>query len=144
MPEKGTQIVFDATVTGVKIAGTAGQYGGASKGSLDVTFRVDRPARPRPLKSFNGPEPSAEDFDKPSKYKRALKAWEKNEAQFAEAMATYDRLVEELRPRLVSYAQLAGMAAVLDGNLVTVEVRPGEQHNLPGFGLELLAAPEEV
>ena len=144
MTDQQTDIVFDATVKGVKLAGTAGQYGAPSKGSLDVTFRVERPEAPRKPTSYNAPEPIEEDYDKPAKYKSTLKGWRANEKAFAKEMDTYDAALEALRPRLISYAQLAGMAAVLDGNVVTVEVRPGEQHNLPGFGLELLAAPEEI
>lgn len=144
MTDQSENIVFDATVTGVKISGKANEYGGPSKGALDVTFRVARPEAPREPESYAGREPIEEDYDKPAQYKSSLKSWKANEKAFAKERATYDAALEALRPRLISYAQLAGMAAVLDGNVVTVEVRPGEQHNLPGFGLELLTAPEEV
>lgn len=158
-----TKLAFEAKIAGVKIEPAKDNYG--STGKLLVTLVVDQPKPPAPPsvpynlqgRWINGAATIKErpSGNVPHQKKETPEDYEKRVAQRASEQEEYDaaadqyqlelakhqRRLETFGPRLMSYAQLIGIAGVFGGQPVSVVIMPN-QDLLPAFALSLVSEEE--
>ena len=159
MTQPKTELVFTAHLGGIKVIPAPRESYRSDNGALELVLKIQAPSPPRePNKGWamsNGPQ--AEPVKKKGEAQttfdsRHLKwdAWkviyEKESQEHALAMDKYHHQVNDLRDRLLSYAQLVGFSAIIGSKPVTVTITPESQDLLPGFSVALLSErrPEPV
>jgi hypothetical protein len=159
---------FEATLVGVKpVIAKKDQWGQGSAGKLEVTFSIpqpDSPKKPRPGWQLQGNDPRSDKIaarpadltDADKKKGEAEKTFGERKARVLEEQKNYDRQLTQYQAdmkrferqvsssqgRLIAYAQLVGLAAVFGNQDLRVVVHP-KTSLLEGFGVQLLAAPDE-
>lgn len=147
MPEP-TRLTFEGTISGCKpIMTKADAYqGGARTGKLELTLTIPQPTPPtKPQIPYNfatGYGADAEwrprsDFEE----EQTLELYDSRRSEYDEEVVRYLEALEGHRSRVISYANLVGLAAVFGNETVNVVITPANQDVLPGFGLDLLPAP---
>jgi hypothetical protein len=150
MVAEETRLTFTASIAGVKLVlkvaapqaprAPSIPYQWSSVGGGNSTWR------PRPEDIKRKPKETDEDYaSNPVRLRR-----EAEQASYDDAHTRWeqDMLASRAgalrhRDRLMSYAQLVGVASVFGGQQMTVVLTPADQDMLPGFSANLLAPVEE-
>lgn len=150
------QLQFTGTVKGIKnnppkqSYNTYGSEG--ERSSVDVTFTIQGPAKPRKpnkpwemerarqdLAKFGGKVPT--DEKKLADYRDAEKRLQAATARYQSDVATYEQTIAALGQQLLAYAQLVGLMAVFTNQTLNISLSPADQDMLPGMDLRLIEAP---
>ena len=117
-----------------------------------VLADLDGKQKARPVDIQHKPDESDEDYDareavvkrrqEQHAHDRAVREYEADVARFEREKAEFVAVVSAHRERVMSYAQLVGIAAVFGNEVVQVVLTPLNQDLLPGFGMSLLAPAE--
>lgn len=168
--EKGTAsaapgaLEFEATLTAVKpVIAAKDQYGYGKAGKLEVTFAIPQPdmpkavqvpyalqgsggkgikERPKPVTEKKKGEADPTFETRKVESESSIRHYDQQMAQWEADKRRYERQAGAYQARLVAYAQLVGLAAVFGNQDLRVVVYP-KTSLLAGFGVQLLAAPEE-
>jgi len=160
-----TKLAFEAKIAGVKIEPAKDNYG--STGKLLVTLVVDQPKPPaKPNVPYNlqgrwtngvttikarpGDNVPHQKKETPEDYDKRVLERRREQQDYDGAIDEYQVELEKHRrrlaafgPRLMSYAQLIGIAGVFGGQPVSVVITPN-QDLLPAFALSLVSEDEAV
>jgi len=152
--EPRTTLQFFDHAQGVKVNTPKGNGYSTESGSVDITFRISAPPRPKDPRRYRNtwqieqaekviagyggqrPDPSAD--------KKGTAEFDKAEAAIlAETRrhrAEDERYARELTahaPALMAYAQLVGLMAVFGDQRLQITIAPADQDLLPGMGITL-------
>lgn len=157
-----TRLTFTAKIAGVK-AKIAGDY---DSGNLELVLKVESPKNPRPpeipwvwqdrstgrvawKKRPDDVQRKKGETDEEYEAREAVvqrkaqqQSYDVSKSRWEASFASYTSQCREHAGRVMSYAQLVGIAAVFGNQEMTVELTPANQDILPGFQANLLAQPE--
>jgi len=158
-----TRLTFTAKIAGVK-AKIAGDY---DSGNLELVLKVESPKNPRPpaipwewqdrstgrvawKKRPEDIQRKKGETDEEYEAREAVvqrkaqqQSYDFSKSRWEASFASYTSQCREHAGRVMSYAQLVGIAAVFGNQEMTVELTPANQDILPGFQANLLASPAE-
>ena len=161
---EATRLTFTAKIAGVK-AKIAGDY---DSGNLELVLKVESPKNPRPpgipwewqdgstgrvawKKRPGDVQRKKGETDEEYEAREAVvqrkaqqQSYDFSKSRWEAAFGVYTAQCREHAGRVMSYAQLVGIAAVFGNQEMTVELTPANQDILPGFQANLLAQPEDA
>lgn len=152
-----THLSFIGKAVAVKVNMPKGNSYGSEDdaGSVDVTFRIEAPKRPR--------DPAKQRYDwqtdnlrercagERPKDKKEAAAWDQAKKDLDTRLARYAREDEEYQAGMaavaaatLAYAQLAGICVVFSNQRLNVILSPADQDLLPGMGVSALLADSQL
>lgn len=153
---EGGVLEFEAKLAGVKpVIAKVSEYGQTSPGRLEMTLAIEQPSPPRSPRipyEFDRhgggwkdrPEDlkgkAADDEAKAAARKAEQERYDAARARWDQEMKDFGAQQAGYQSRLVAYAQLVGISAVFEQQVLAVRMSP-LQDVLPGFGVSLLPAP---
>lgn len=150
-----TTLQFYGQAQGVRVNVPKGNgYYSTDSGSIDITFRVTAPSKPRDprrnrnlwqieqaqkiIDGFGGVKPDPkEDKKGAAEFDKARTTIESEARRHRAEDERYARELAVHGPSLMAYAQLVGLVAVFGDQRLEITLAPADQDLLPGMGITL-------